>query len=599
MMTCERDDRGFSFVEVLIALTILLDGDGNAAASRGERPAPGAVARRGDRSAPTRPRCRRKTAEGSGARGGWRPSRAVVWRADRLHRAARSRADGRPGSRRPAQGFHRSHQHRLCRRRGMAVGAERRHGDRVGRRARERDGTGVSGGRPLRILRRDAGAHRGYARRGRRPRPLHGHGNCRRARTRRSESAVCTGPTRPASSIVVPVVQRIYYFDRANRRLMLYDGYQSDMPLIDNVVDVRFAYFADASPSSVSRPADGTSSCVYDAGSPPVPRLDDLGGAGLHQLTAAQMTDGPVCGAGPNAFRWRSAQDPAGARHAAARGRRRRRPRCRGAVPAAGTIVERVQLCPRLRGDVRCCPAQHDAGGLRALERQSREPRRSRGFIDPFSDTERGVAVVVALLMALLVGAIAAALVTLTTTETLISASYRHAQEASYGAEAALERALHDLATMPDWSPALAGRQATSHRASTTERWRRAHPMGGRSTSCGSPPSASARATCAMVRSSSGPTVPRGASSRTPPCARSSLRRRRHRGSTCRSTSWSGLQTTSPMATAIRRSTATGGSSSARWRSGPVGPGDRPRPASARTDDGGLESWLGETSVDR
>ena len=87
------------------------------------------------------------------------------------------------------------------------------------------------------------------------------------------------------SSIVVPVVQRVYYFDRANRRLMLYDGYQSDMPLIDNVVDVRFAYFADASPSSVARPADGTSSCVYDAGSPPVPRLEDLGGAGLHQLT--------------------------------------------------------------------------------------------------------------------------------------------------------------------------------------------------------------------------------------------------------------------------------------------------------------------------
>lgn len=70
-------------------------------------------------------------------------------------------------------------------------------------------------------------------------------------------------------------------------------------------------------------------------------------------------------------------------------------------------------------------------------------------------DGERGVAVVVALLMALLVGAIAAALVTLVTTETQISASYRHAQEASYGAEAALERGLHDLANMARWSPAL------------------------------------------------------------------------------------------------------------------------------------------------
>ena len=72
-----------------------------------------------------------------------------------------------------------------------------------------------------------------------------------------------------------------------------------------------------------------------------------------------------------------------------------------------------------------------------------------------FPGNERGVAVVIALLMALLVGAIAAALVTLTTTETLISASYRHGREASYGAEAALERGLHDLATMPDWSAGL------------------------------------------------------------------------------------------------------------------------------------------------
>src|SRR5512134_1341344 len=68
---------------------------------------------------------------------------------------------------------------------------------------------------------------------------------------------------------------------------------------------------------------------------------------------------------------------------------------------------------------------------------------------------ERGVAVLIALLMALLIGAVAAALVALTTTETLISASFRQGREAAYGAEAALERALHDLAPMADWSPVL------------------------------------------------------------------------------------------------------------------------------------------------
>ena len=103
-------------------------------------------------------------------------------------------------------------------------------------------------------------------------------------------------------SRVVPVVQRVYYLDRANRRLMLYDGHQSDMPFIDNVVDLRFEYFADRAPSSVAWPAEGMSSCLFDAGSPPVSRLDDLGGEGLQPLAPARMTDGPVCGAGANAF---------------------------------------------------------------------------------------------------------------------------------------------------------------------------------------------------------------------------------------------------------------------------------------------------------
>jgi hypothetical protein len=71
------------------------------------------------------------------------------------------------------------------------------------------------------------------------------------------------------------------------------------------------------------------------------------------------------------------------------------------------------------------------------------------------ADGAEGSALIVALLIALMVGAIGASLVTLTTTETLISASYRHTHEASYGAEAAFERTVHDLATLADWSLAL------------------------------------------------------------------------------------------------------------------------------------------------
>jgi hypothetical protein len=69
---------------------------------------------------------------------------------------------------------------------------------------------------------------------------------------------------------------------------------------------------------------------------------------------------------------------------------------------------------------------------------------------------ERGAAVVIALLLTVLLALLGAGLLTLTDTETLIAASYRHSQEASYGAEAALERALSDLAAMPDWTLVLA-----------------------------------------------------------------------------------------------------------------------------------------------
>jgi hypothetical protein len=104
------------------------------------------------------------------------------------------------------------------------------------------------------------------------------------------------------NSAVVPVVQRTYYFDRPTRRLMLYDGHLGDMPLVDNVVDVEFSLFVDSAAASVARPPDGGASCVYDPGSPPIPRLAIYATVGLHQLTAGDMTDGPVCGAGETAF---------------------------------------------------------------------------------------------------------------------------------------------------------------------------------------------------------------------------------------------------------------------------------------------------------
>ena len=75
------------------------------------------------------------------------------------------------------------------------------------------------------------------------------------------------------SARVMPVVQRTYYVDRPSRRLMVYDGHLSDVPLLDNVADVRFEYFADASP-----------------------------GPGLRAMPLSELSDGPLIGLPPNRF---------------------------------------------------------------------------------------------------------------------------------------------------------------------------------------------------------------------------------------------------------------------------------------------------------
>jgi type II secretory pathway pseudopilin PulG len=70
-------------------------------------------------------------------------------------------------------------------------------------------------------------------------------------------------------SPVVAVVQRVYYLDPDTRRLMIYDGDQSDGPLIDHVSAMHVSYYA---------------------------------GPSAQVLTPAQLVDGPVLGVAPNRF---------------------------------------------------------------------------------------------------------------------------------------------------------------------------------------------------------------------------------------------------------------------------------------------------------
>ena len=77
-------------------------------------------------------------------------------------------------------------------------------------------------------------------------------------------------------------------------------------------------------------------------------------------------------------------------------------------------------------------------------------------------NTERGAALIVALMAMLLMMALGTALILTTSTESKISRNFKTGAEALYAADAGLERAVDDLRTIPDWSAALSGAAQSS-----------------------------------------------------------------------------------------------------------------------------------------
>lgn len=126
---------------------------------------------------------------------------------------------------------------------------------------------------------------------------------------------------------VVQVETRTYYLKNAaaGSQLMLYDGYRSDLPLIDNVVSLEFRYFGDPQPPRVlpgQNPAEGVRLITTYGPSPPavdvnnendtwpagencafavqdgqpVPRLTVLSASnGPVPLSSSMLLDGPWC----------------------------------------------------------------------------------------------------------------------------------------------------------------------------------------------------------------------------------------------------------------------------------------------------------------
>ncbi len=70
---------------------------------------------------------------------------------------------------------------------------------------------------------------------------------------------------------------------------------------------------------------------------------------------------------------------------------------------------------------------------------------------------ERGIAMIVALLAMTLMIALGTSLLLSTVTETKIVTNFRNNSESLYAADAALERAMDDLLTVPDWNTLLNG----------------------------------------------------------------------------------------------------------------------------------------------
>src|SRR5215208_41091 len=71
--------------------------------------------------------------------------------------------------------------------------------------------------------------------------------------------------------------------------------------------------------------------------------------------------------------------------------------------------------------------------------------------------SENGIAMIIAMMAMLLMSALGVALILTTSSETAIAGNFRNSQEALYAADAAVERAMEDILTVPDWNKLLDG----------------------------------------------------------------------------------------------------------------------------------------------
>ena len=106
-----------------------------------------------------------------------------------------------------------------------------------------------------------------------------------------------------AGANVMQVTEATVYYEPSDGTLRREHAGASNLPLLDNVVDLQFAYFGDPDPPVAPRPPPGVANCLYDAAGSRVtlPTLSADHGA-LAGLPLAMLSDGPMCGSDATAY---------------------------------------------------------------------------------------------------------------------------------------------------------------------------------------------------------------------------------------------------------------------------------------------------------
>ena len=109
--------------------------------------------------------------------------------------------------------------------------------------------------------------------------------------------------TYAAGARIAQIDETTLYFDPSESMLRREHPGASNLPLLDNVVDVQFAYFGDPQPPAEPRPPPGTGNCLYDEDGRrmSLPVLNADHGA-LASLPLSMFTDGPMCGTGATTY---------------------------------------------------------------------------------------------------------------------------------------------------------------------------------------------------------------------------------------------------------------------------------------------------------